>query len=55
VRADGAPRAGPTGRAAARKHVFADAAHMVNMEYPDEFNRVVLEFLAAHPLLEVRS
>jgi len=28
---------------------------MVNMEYPDEFNRVVLEFLAAHPLLEVRS
>ncbi len=34
----------------ATKHVFADTAHMVNMERPDEFNRVVLEFLAAHPL-----
>jgi pimeloyl-ACP methyl ester carboxylesterase len=32
------------------KHVFADTAHMVNMERPDEFNRVVLEFLAAHTL-----
>ncbi len=35
---------------AARKHVFAAAAHMVNMERPAEFNQVVLEFLAAHPL-----
>jgi len=30
--------------------VFADTAHMVNLERPDEFNQVVREFLAAHPL-----
>jgi pimeloyl-ACP methyl ester carboxylesterase len=35
---------------AARKHVFADTAHMVNMELSEEFNQIVLEFLAAHPL-----
>ena len=30
----------------ARKAVVANAAHMVNMERPAEFNRLVLEFLA---------
>ncbi len=30
----------------ARKVVIPRAAHMVNMEQPEEFNRVVLEFLA---------
>lgn len=34
----------------ARKHVFNDAAHMLNMEWPEEFNRSVLDFVAAHPL-----
>ena len=29
----------------ARKAIFARAAHMVNMEEPERFNRVVLEFL----------
>ncbi len=29
----------------ARKVVIRQAAHMVNMEQPEEFNRVVLEFL----------
>ena len=29
----------------ARKIVFEGAGHMVNMERPEEFNRVVLEFL----------
>lgn len=31
----------------ARKVVIDGAAHMLNMEKPDEFNRVVLEFLAS--------
>ena len=30
-----------------RKVVIDGAAHMLNMEKPDEFNRVVLEFLAS--------
>ena len=30
-----------------RKVVIPGAAHMVNMEKPDQFNRTVLEFLAA--------
>jgi 3-oxoadipate enol-lactonase len=34
----------------AQKKVFANTAHMINMERPAEFNRAVLEFLAAHPL-----
>ena len=29
----------------ARKHVIRDAAHLPSLEHPDEFNRVVLEFL----------
>jgi len=29
----------------ARKAVIHDAAHMPNLEHPDEFNRIVLEFL----------
>ncbi len=38
------------GIAAAKKTVISGAAHMVNMERPDEFNRIVLEFLAGvHP------
>lgn len=31
----------------ARKVVIADAAHVPNMERPDQFNRTVLDFLAA--------
>jgi pimeloyl-ACP methyl ester carboxylesterase len=34
----------------ATRYVFADTAHMVNMERPQEFNQRVLDFLAAHPL-----
>jgi pimeloyl-ACP methyl ester carboxylesterase len=34
----------------ARKHEFVNAAHWLNMEHPAEFTRVVLEFLAAHPM-----
>ena len=30
----------------ARKAVIHDAAHLPNLEHPDEFNRIVLEFLA---------
>lgn len=30
----------------ARRHVFPGAAHMINLEYPDEFNQLVLDFLA---------
>jgi pimeloyl-ACP methyl ester carboxylesterase len=30
----------------AKKVAFPGAGHMVNMEYPDEFTRMVLEFLA---------
>jgi len=29
----------------ARKHVITNAAHLPNMERPEEFNRIVLEFL----------
>lgn len=35
---------------AARKWPFGNTAHMPNLEHPDEFNRIVLEFLAIHPL-----
>jgi pimeloyl-ACP methyl ester carboxylesterase len=31
----------------ARKVVIPGAAHMVNLEYPEDFNRVVLDFLNA--------
>lgn len=31
----------------AQKAVVSDVAHMVNMERPDEFNDLVLEFLEA--------
>jgi len=31
----------------ARKAVIHDAAHLPNLEHPDEFNRIVLEFLNA--------
>jgi 3-oxoadipate enol-lactonase len=34
----------------ARKWTFPNTAHMVNMERPAEFNRIVLEFLALHPI-----
>jgi pimeloyl-ACP methyl ester carboxylesterase len=34
----------------ARKYVFANAAHMLNLEQPAEFNEVVRGFLADHPL-----
>jgi pimeloyl-ACP methyl ester carboxylesterase len=33
---------------AARLHVFARCGHSVQLEYPDEFNRLVLDFLAEH-------
>jgi 3-oxoadipate enol-lactonase len=36
------------GIAGARKVVFPGVAHMVNMERPAEFNRVVLDFLRQH-------
>jgi pimeloyl-ACP methyl ester carboxylesterase len=32
----------------ARKAVIRNAAHVPNMERPEEFNRLVLEFLATH-------
>jgi 3-oxoadipate enol-lactonase len=35
-----------SGIAGARQHVFEGAAHMINLEFPDEFNRLVLDFLA---------
>lgn len=35
-----------SGIAGARRHVFTGAAHMINLEYPEQFNRLVLEFLA---------
>jgi pimeloyl-ACP methyl ester carboxylesterase len=34
------------GVAGARKVIIPNAAHMVNMEQPAEFNRIVLDFLA---------
>lgn len=33
----------------ARLHVFARCGHSVQLEYPDEFNRLVLDFLAGPP------
>jgi pimeloyl-ACP methyl ester carboxylesterase len=30
-----------------RLHVFPDCGHAPNLEYPDEFNRLVVDFLAA--------
>lgn len=35
---------------ASRKWLFGDTAHMPMLEHPAEFNRIVLEFLAIHPL-----
>jgi 3-oxoadipate enol-lactonase len=35
------------GISGAKRVVFAGAAHMVNMEMPEEFNRLVLEFLGS--------
>ncbi|GAC1673131.1 MAG: alpha/beta hydrolase [Candidatus Dormibacteraceae bacterium] len=32
----------------ARKVIIKDAAHLPNMEHPEEFNRIVLDFLLAH-------
>ncbi len=34
----------------ARKVVFHNAAHMVSMERPDDFNELVLDFLAKNDL-----
>ena len=42
--ADGLAR----GIAGARKVVLPEVAHMVNMERPAEFNRIVLDFLSQH-------
>jgi 3-oxoadipate enol-lactonase len=39
-------RAAVDGIPGARQHVFRNAAHVINLEFPDEFNRVVLDFLA---------
>ena len=36
--------------AGAQRVEFPNAAHWLNVEYPDRFNQVVLDFLAAHPL-----
>jgi pimeloyl-ACP methyl ester carboxylesterase len=33
----------------AQKHVFPNAAHLVNLEHPRVFNQMVLSFLEAHP------
>jgi pimeloyl-ACP methyl ester carboxylesterase len=33
-----------------RKRVFLSTAHLLNLERPAEFNKVVLEFLEAYPL-----
>jgi pimeloyl-ACP methyl ester carboxylesterase len=30
----------------ARRIVMTDAGHIINMEFPQEFNRLVLDFLA---------
>ena len=32
-------------------HVLPDAGHLVNLEQPDAFNRIVLDFLANHPTI----
>lgn len=40
--------AAAAGIAGARKVVLAEAGHLINLEEPEKFNRVVLEFLAAH-------
>jgi pimeloyl-ACP methyl ester carboxylesterase len=34
----------------ARKYTLTHAAHWLNLEHPSEFNHVVLEFLATHPI-----
>jgi pimeloyl-ACP methyl ester carboxylesterase len=34
----------------AQTYVFPNAAHWLNLEHPEEFNRVVGDFLAAHPI-----
>jgi pimeloyl-ACP methyl ester carboxylesterase len=34
----------------ARKIIIPDTAHLPNMEKPEQFNRVVLEFLRSHRL-----
>jgi 3-oxoadipate enol-lactonase len=34
----------------AQTYVFENAAHWLNLEHPEEFNRVVGDFLAAHPI-----
>jgi 3-oxoadipate enol-lactonase len=36
--------------AGAQTYTFQNAAHWLNLEHPDEFNRIVLDFLAAHPM-----
>jgi pimeloyl-ACP methyl ester carboxylesterase len=36
--------------ARAQRVEFPNTAHWLNVEYPDQFNQPVLEFLAAHPL-----
>jgi pimeloyl-ACP methyl ester carboxylesterase len=32
----------------ARRATIAEAAHLPNLERPEEFNRIVLDFLAEH-------
>jgi pimeloyl-ACP methyl ester carboxylesterase len=39
-----------TGIAGAEPAVIEDAAHLPNMDAPDRFNRLVLEFLSRHGL-----
>ena len=36
--------------AGAQTVVLPDAAHMLNMEHPDDFNQLVLDFLSGHDL-----
>ena len=38
------------GGAGAQRVEFPNTAHWLNVEYADQFNQPVLEFLAAHPL-----
>ena len=35
----------------AQRAVISEAAHMVNMEKPEEFNKVVLEFLSEKSII----
>ncbi|MEO8034299.1 MAG: alpha/beta hydrolase [Acidobacteriota bacterium] len=39
-----------TGIAGAERQTVPGAAHMVSLDAPDEFNRIVLRFLATHPV-----